>query len=49
MLSLLSFICYSKGKYEAKKGEMICYWFKAVFRNDKLEAFQKHLTECKKE
>jgi hypothetical protein len=35
-----------KDKYQAKNGEMICYWCKAVFRNDKLEAFEKHLLEC---
>jgi hypothetical protein len=35
-----------KEKYEVKHGEMLCYWCKAVFRNDKSDAFQKHLIEC---
>jgi hypothetical protein len=35
-----------KDKYDVKNGEIICYWCKAVFRNDKSDAFQKHLIEC---
>jgi hypothetical protein len=35
-----------KKKYQAKNGEKICYWCKAVFRNDKLEAFEKHPISC---
>jgi hypothetical protein len=36
-----------KNKYASKNGEQVCYWCKAVYRNDHSDAFQKHLIECR--
>jgi hypothetical protein len=38
-----------KKKYKVKHGEKICYWCKAVFRNDKLEVFRNILSLVNKE
>jgi hypothetical protein len=36
-----------KDKYTVKNGEKICFWCKAVYRNDHSDDFEKHLIECR--